>query len=115
MPWSAKDAFGHTHRASAPPKRRKWAKIANAVRRSYLKRHVGADKADEIAIRTANARIRGESDVVRSPLIFEVRNPALSTTAIMPPPSKTADDLDKQKKRLKDTRKLPALQHAAGK
>ena len=31
MPWDAKDAFGHTHKADTAAKKKKWAKVASAI------------------------------------------------------------------------------------
>lgn len=51
MPWDKDDAKGKTKKANTPAKKRKWAKIANAV----LK-----DSGDEaLAIRVANSKIKG--------------------------------------------------------
>lgn len=46
-PWSAKDASHKTKKADTPAKRKKWAKIANAVLRS--------GKSEASAIRIANS------------------------------------------------------------
>lgn len=47
MPWTSRDAYRHTKKASTPGLQAKWAKVAN----SALER--GADEAS--AIRQANA------------------------------------------------------------
>ncbi|HEY6339326.1 MAG TPA: hypothetical protein VIW68_12605 [Candidatus Sulfotelmatobacter sp.] len=31
MPWSSKDAYGHTHGAQSPKAKRQWSKVANSV------------------------------------------------------------------------------------
>ncbi len=47
MPWKASDARHKTHKANTPKKRRKWAKVANAVLKS------SGDEGK--AVRVANA------------------------------------------------------------
>jgi hypothetical protein len=71
MPWKPKDVRRH-NKAAARSKhsRKKWSQIANAVRKSYLARGEDPSKADVLAIRTANARLKTESLLVRSPLLF---------------------------------------------
>jgi hypothetical protein len=51
MPWTAKDAYRHTKKASTPDAQRQWAHVAN----SELKSH--GDEAR--AIRAANAVVAG--------------------------------------------------------
>lgn len=54
MPWTARDAYRHTHKANTPGLQARWAKIANAA----LER--GADEAS--AVRQANAVIGSSND-----------------------------------------------------
>lgn len=50
MPWVARDAPSHTHRADTPGKRRQWSAVANRVL---------AETANEgRAIRIANAAVK---------------------------------------------------------
>ena len=63
MPWTAKDAEGHTKKANTPKKQKTWAKIANDA----LKKCIDGDESTEVcegrAIRIANAAVAkiGES------------------------------------------------------
>ena len=63
MPWTAKDAKGHSKKADTPKKQKDWAKIANDA----LKRCLADDESTEVcegrAIRIANAAVAkiGES------------------------------------------------------
>lgn len=50
MPWTAKDAQRHTHKASTPKKKRQWSHVAD----SMLER--GASEG--AAIRAANAVVK---------------------------------------------------------
>jgi uncharacterized protein YdaT len=54
MPWNEKDAKGKTKKATTPAKRKKWAKVANAVLRKT------GDEGS--AVRIANAAM-GDSTV----------------------------------------------------
>ena len=49
MPWTANDAHKHTKKADTKAKKKKWAKIANAVLRS--------GKSEASAIRIANSNM----------------------------------------------------------
>lgn len=49
MPWTSKDAQGHTHKADTAAKKRQWADVANSARAK------GA--SDASAIRQANAAV----------------------------------------------------------
>ena len=50
MPWTSKDAHGHTHKAKSPVRQRQWEHVANGV----LKR-----TGDEgLAVREANGVIK---------------------------------------------------------
>ncbi len=47
MPWTSKDAFGHTHKAKSAKSKRQWAKVADSM--------LARGKGDAAAIRAANA------------------------------------------------------------
>lgn len=51
MPWTARDAYRHTKKASTPGSQSKWAKVANSALEQY------GDEAR--AIRVANAAVDG--------------------------------------------------------
>jgi hypothetical protein len=51
MPWTARDAYRHTKKASTPKLQSQWSAVANSVLNS------GADEAS--AIRQANAAVQG--------------------------------------------------------
>lgn len=53
MPWTSADASKFTHRADSPRRKRMWRDIAN----QQLKRHEGESRAEEIAVRSANAAV----------------------------------------------------------
>lgn len=53
MPWTARDAYRHTKKASTPGSQSKWAKVANSALEQY------GDEAR--AIRVANAAVEGGS------------------------------------------------------
>src|ERR1700674_856820 len=55
MPWTAENAKEKTKKANTPDKQRKWAKIANAARSSYMKNGDTDEAASGKAIATANA------------------------------------------------------------
>lgn len=58
MPWSARDAYRHTKKASTPHLQRLWSNVANAA----LER----GQSEASAIKQANATVsRGRTDVRR--------------------------------------------------
>jgi hypothetical protein len=57
MPWTAKDAEGHTKAANTPKKQKTWAKIANKARADCIKGGGDAKECDGRAIRIANAAV----------------------------------------------------------
>lgn len=59
MPWTPRDAYSHTKKASTPSLQRRWASIANSILES------GGDEAS--AIRQANAAISGAKNESRRP------------------------------------------------
>lgn len=53
IPWTPDDAKRHTHLADTPKRKRMWSDVAN----SQLKEHSGEERAEEIAVRSANAAV----------------------------------------------------------
>jgi hypothetical protein len=53
MPWTARDAYRHTKKASTPSLQRQWSHVANSALQ-------GGDP-DEVAIRKANSVVEGRS------------------------------------------------------
>lgn len=53
MPWQPEDAARYTHRVSGAKSSRKWAHVANSVRKR------GGDEG--AAVRAANASVKGRS------------------------------------------------------
>jgi hypothetical protein len=51
MPYTSKDAYRHTHKATTPKKRRAWRKVANKV----LKSKKYGKRKEEAAVRIANS------------------------------------------------------------
>ena len=47
MPWTASDAYGHTHQATSPTAQRQWQHVANGMLKS--------GHSDATAIRAANS------------------------------------------------------------
>lgn len=58
MPWTADDAYQHSHRARTASQRRRWAAVANRVREDDLQGGMAEGEADAHAIREADAAIR---------------------------------------------------------
>jgi hypothetical protein len=57
MPWTAKDAYRHTRKASTPHLQNQWSKVANSVLQS------GGDEAK--AIREANSVVARDGSTHR--------------------------------------------------
>lgn len=57
MPWTAKDAEGHTKEADSAAMQKMWAEVANATRQRELAKGTPAAECDAIAVRAANAAV----------------------------------------------------------
>lgn len=57
MPWTAKDAKGHTKKADTPKRQSDWAKAANARLKACLADGGGQDECEASAIKVANAAV----------------------------------------------------------
>jgi len=54
MPWTAKDAEGHTKKANTPKKQKTWAKVANSALKRCLAQDRSQEECEASAIRQAN-------------------------------------------------------------